>query len=146
MPAAKDMISLDYIKYQVFQNGEWQYVDWVFGSPTPADPVIWPNNTFDYQRNIQIPNASEGRKWKVKGSYVSVGGTWVIKFRVGKNADPGNSILYIPTLNNGSFEMEVSEDHLGVDDFTWVWIDTYSHTPENPQGIWVANVMRVTTG
>ena len=154
MAASKDLVHLEKIRFQVFQDDTWQWVQW-FSWADFAPGVISPPPTtgdfanlgVDHMFNLKIPNASVGRPFKIGGSFAAPGGTWVIKCGVGKNAQPGNWTLYTFPIdhNSGWFEFEASGLHLGVNDFTYVWVSVYSHTPPNPQGIWSASLLRIET-
>lgn len=151
MAEAKDVVSFGRIKWQVLVDGAWEWQeDWqlwdtLSDPPTTGDLA---NIGINHVQNYQIPNASEGRPWKVKGDFATTGGQWVLKVKIGKNNDAGSFTEYVFPFDpdSGVFEFEASELHLGVNDFTWVWFSVYGHTPANPRGIWAANIMRVTTG
>lgn len=149
--AAKDLVTLDSIRLQSLVNGVWVWDEdtTLFTSlsdpPTTGDLA---NQGYNHVKNFSIPNSKAGRPWKIKGSFGAVGGEWTIKVKVGKNNDPGECTQYeFPfNANSGEFQLEVSDLHLGENDFTWAWVSVYGHAPLSPQGIWVSNPMRVTTG
>lgn len=151
MALPKDVLAFDRIKWQIFQNGEWQWLtDWQLWDHLQDPPTTGDLKDLgiNYVTTWVIPNASEGRPFKVKGSFAATGGTWVIKVKVGKNNDPGSCTEYTFPIDpaTGVFEFEASDLHLGTNDFTWIWFSAYSHTPQNPKGIWAANACRITTG
>lgn len=149
MATGKDVLAFERIKWQVLNNGVWSYTEWqlwehIQDPPTTGDLA---NIGINHVLTWTIPNASEVKPFKVKGSFAAPGGTWVIKVKIGKNNDPGVVTEYTFPIDpaTGTFEFEAGDLELGVNDFTWMWFSLYSHTPENPKGIWAANAVRIVT-
>lgn len=141
---AKDDVMITAIYRQVFQDGDWQYVyakPDATETPTPGNP--WypvATNPPPAMWVFNIPQAANGRPFKITGNLVSRNPTWTLKIRIGATPETSTLCTVLQEEINyteGKFTIDVGGALLGnnVNDFVHVWVEEQTHTPPNPNGI-----------